>query len=398
MNSSLEVFFTSVLGLGSDWKVDQVEATQDRVVVWLAYQGSGPIYDQSEARYWRHLDTVGVGTFLAARIPRVTGSDGRIRQVDVPWADEYSRYTTSFECQILTHLLANRSQTATARLLGISFSVVHTVMQRAVDRGMLERQKGQHAMRYLSIDEKHYRTAFGKREMVTVLSDPINKRVLDVTPGRSKAAAVAAIAASLTTEEMATVEAVSADMCWSYHAAIEACMPQAQVVLDKFHLSMQLNKAVDQTRMRESRHRDDLKGLRYDLMRSNLPDDRKARIMQLRTALARTAEVWKYKEDFRLIYLFDNRLDAEAYLNTWLDEALREPAGSLNRVATTFKRFKEKILNYFDHPISNALAERFNGKIQQLRVEAKGFKSFRNFRTAVLFFFGSLDLYPHRSV
>lgn len=396
MSQSLEGFFGSVLPLGSDWQVDHVEAGPERVIVWLSYQGAGPIYDQSEARYWRHLDTVGVGTFLAARIPRVRDREGSIRQVAVPWSDEYSRYTTSFERRILDELLSNRSQTATASLLGISFSVVHHVMHRAVERGMFRRSGDNRVIRYLSLDEKHYRTSGNKREMVTVLSDPLHKRVLEVMPGRTKAAAIKAITACLRPEQMPAIEAVSADMCWSYHSAVESTLPQAQVVLDKFHLSIQLNNAVDQTRRRESRHRDDLKGLRFDLMRSDLSDDRKAHILSLRQASARTAEVWKFKEDFRSIYRCRDRAEAAIYLETWLRDALREPAGSLNRVATTFTRFKEKILNYFDHPITNARAERFNGWIQQLRVQAKGFKSFQNFRIAVLFFFGNLDLYPRK--
>lgn len=398
MSDSLHGFFASVLPLGSDWSVERVEASSERVVVWLTYRGAGPIYDQSEARYWRHLDTVGISTFLAARIPRTKDSEGRIRQVEIPWTDEYSRYSSSFERQILTHLLSTQSQSATARLLGITFSVVHRVMDTAVTRGMLRRSEETKEVRYLSLDEKHYRTIGSKREMVTVLSDPLHQRVLEVMPGRTKAAAVAAITASLSPEEMLGVEAVSADMCTSYHAAVEALMPQAQIVLDKFHLSLQLNLAVDLTRRSESKHRDELKGLRFYLLRSDLKPEQQAMIEILRGSALRTAEVWRVKEDFRLMYQCLNRQEAEVYLEAWLRDALSEPAGRLNRVAMTFMRFKDKILNYFDHRITNAAAERFNGKIQQLRVRAKGFKSFKNFRNAVLFFFGNLDLYPHKCV
>jgi len=398
MGYDLKGFFNAVLPLSRDWRVDRVEAGPERVIVWLAYHGPGPIYDQSEVRYWRHLDTVGVGTFLAARIPRITGSDGQIRQVDVPWADEYSRYSTSFECRILDELRANRSQTATARLLGVSFSVVHRVMRRAVDRGMLRRNEAMTVIEYLSLDEKHYRTRGTKREMVTVLSDPLHQRVLEVTPGRTKAAAISAITASLRPEQITQVEAVSTDMCRSYHAAVEAVLPQAKIVLDKFHLSLQLNVAVDLTRRSESRSRDELKGLRFDLLRSGLPPERRAMIERLRESSIRTAEVWRFKEDFRQMYQCLDRQEAEHYFDAWLAEALREPAGRLNHVAVTFRQYRDKILNYFDHRLTNAKAERFNGKIQQLRVEAKGFKSFHNFRTAVLFFFGNLDLYPQKPV
>ena len=182
------------------------------------------------------------------------------------------------------------------------------------------------------------------------------------------------------------------------HLADVGTLDNAKIVLDKFHLSLHLNLAVDLTRRSESRSRDELKGLRFELLRSDLPPERQAVIERLRQSSIRTAEVWRFKEGFRLMYQCLNRQEAELYLDAWLTEALREPAGRLNRVAITFRLYKDKILNYFDHRLTNARAERFNGKIQQLRVEAKGFKSFQNFRTAVLFFFGNLDLYPRKCV
>ncbi len=43
---------------------------------------------------------------------------------------------------------------------------------------------------------------------------------------------------------------------------------------------------------------------------------------------------------------------------------------------------------------SNAMAERLNGKIQEIKLNAKGYRFFENFRAAILFFHGKLCLYP----
>jgi transposase len=40
------------------------------------------------------------------------------------------------------------------------------------------------------------------------------------------------------------------------------------------------------------------------------------------------------------------------------------------------------------------LAESINGRIQQLKTKAHGFKSWFGFRRAILFHLGQLDLYP----
>ncbi len=40
------------------------------------------------------------------------------------------------------------------------------------------------------------------------------------------------------------------------------------------------------------------------------------------------------------------------------------------------------------------MAERLNGKIQEVKVVSRGYRKFKNFRSAILFFHGGLNLYP----
>lgn len=46
---------------------------------------------------------------------------------------------------------------------------------------------------------------------------------------------------------------------------------------------------------------------------------------------------------------------------------------------------------------SNAMAERLNGKIQLLKSIGRGYRKFADFRSAILFFHGKLDLFPLNS-
>ncbi|MBI5677113.1 MAG: transposase, partial [Planctomycetes bacterium] len=46
----------------------------------------------------------------------------------------------------------------------------------------------------------------------------------------------------------------------------------------------------------------------------------------------------------------------------------------------------------------NAVAEGINSKIQQIKSAARGFRNFYNYRTAILFHCGKLNLYPHKSL
>jgi transposase len=45
---------------------------------------------------------------------------------------------------------------------------------------------------------------------------------------------------------------------------------------------------------------------------------------------------------------------------------------------------------------NNARAEGLNGAIQELKTVGRGYRNTANFRIAILFFHGDLDLLPHK--
>jgi transposase len=66
----------------------------------------------------------------------------------------------------------------------------------------------------------------------------------------------------------------------------------------------------------------------------------------------------------------------------------------MKKVAKSLKAHLNGLLTYFTHRITNALTEGFNSKIQAIKADARGFRSFENYRTRILFFCGKLDLAP----
>ena len=63
-------------------------------------------------------------------------------------------------------------------------------------------------------------------------------------------------------------------------------------------------------------------------------------------------------------------------------------------VDNTLKDHLYGLLAWFDTRINNALTEGFNTTIQALKATAKGYRNFENFRTAILFYCGKLDMRP----
>ena len=52
------------------------------------------------------------------------------------------------------------------------------------------------------------------------------------------------------------------------------------------------------------------------------------------------------------------------------------------------------MLTYFEHWITNATSEGLNSKIQTIKKRAYWFRNKENFKTAIYFHCGGLDLYP----
>jgi len=51
------------------------------------------------------------------------------------------------------------------------------------------------------------------------------------------------------------------------------------------------------------------------------------------------------------------------------------------------------VINALISNLNNAMAERLNGKIQEIKLVGRGYGKFESFRNAILFFHGGLQLY-----
>ena len=66
----------------------------------------------------------------------------------------------------------------------------------------------------------------------------------------------------------------------------------------------------------------------------------------------------------------------------------------MNKVVNMFKNHLIGVTNALINTFTNAMAERLNGKIQEIKIAGRGYRKFENFRSAILFFHGGLNLYP----
>src|SRR6202048_4453506 len=100
------------------------------------------------------------------------------------------------------------------------------------------------------------------------------------------------------------------------------------------------------------------------------------------------------KESFAGFWQQEGRWHAQGYFSKWYSRARRSRLEPVKKVAKSLKNHLDGLLNYFIHPITNAVTEGLNSRIQEIKANARGFRSFDNYRTRILFFCGKLNFFP----
>ncbi len=404
--------YQMLLGLTAPWEVSAVNitpASTDRplgeIAVEVAWRSQTPLgcpvcgqaaprYD-SRPRRWRHLNTMQWKTFITADIPRVNCPKCGVKQVRVAWAEDGSRFTELFEAFTIQVLKAVRSKVQAQWLTALSWDQVDRIMERAVSRGLDRRSL--EGLTYVGLDEK----SFGKgHDYVSVLHDVGERRVLDVVPERTREAADA-LWATVPPAQAQGVAAVAMDMWEPYLEATREAAPQALIVHDKFHCAKELNKAVDLVRRREHRDlraqgRETLTKTKYLWLKNprNWTERQRESFESLRLDTLKVGRAWAIKEAFAEFWNYHYAGSARKFFDRWYFWATHSRLLPIINAAKTLKRHLPGLLAYTKHRITNAVAEGTNGKIQLLKANARGYRNFAQYRIAILFHCGGLDLYP----
>jgi len=405
---TLSKHYSELLGLAEGWIVEQVDLSLERNCVEIRLKRdpavsvvcpecgeSCSIADHAPERTWRHLDTMQFETRLVATLPRAKCANCGVKTVSVPWSEKYSRFTLMFEAFAVRVIQAAGSLQAAAGLLRLDWSSVQRIMERAVERGLNRRLLEDVAC--VGIDEK----SFGRgQDYISVMTDPDEGRVLEVSEGRDEAAADL-LWAVFSDEERDSIRAVSMDMWKAYENSAENNAPNAEIVHDRYHISAHLNKAVDQVRRAEHKALmatgdETLKGSRrlWLYNEENLSDDARHDFQSLRDAELKTSRAWALKEQFRWFWDYSYASNASKFFDAWYAWASRSRLTPIKKVARMLKKRLPRILTYFRHRITNATSEGLNSRIQSIKASARGFRVFKNYRIRILFYCGKLDLMP----
>ena len=169
------------------------------------------------------------------------------------------------------------------------------------------------------------------------------------------------------------------------------CLPQAKVVVDKFHLIRHINGALDKVRSRlqggnRRGKRGDLFKSRYTLLKGaeRLANWERARLNQLFYRYPELKKAWVLKESFRAWYRETDRSRAEARLGLLEERIEGDSLAEFKELLHTLTNWREETLNYFDYRITNGFVEVKNNRIKTIKRMAYGYRNMDNFRLRIL--------------
>jgi transposase len=405
------IFYKDILGVQAPWMITAVtkDEASRKVTIGIKHDPEKtltcPICGQStklydhRVRVLRYLDTCQYETFLEVYVPRIKCKKDGVQQIQIPFAEKHSRFTSRFERAIIIWLQDCPISTV-AENFNLSWDEVDGIMQRAVKRG-LARRKCQ-SVKNIGVDE----TSFQKRhEYVTVILDKDGDRVIDVLDDR-KAETLETWLKTQKNSDLSGLESISMDMWDPYIKAVREAIPGAEkkIVFDRFHVSKHVNEALDKVRRREHNifmkeaGESPLSKSRFQwLINSNRTDNRSGKrktFLSLSRLNLETARAWRIKETANSLWDYVYmKVAEEAWkkLLRWIS-LCRIP--EMIKVGQTIRNYFWGILNAIRLHETNGMVEAKNNRIQRIKRTACGFRNRNRFKNAILFHLGNLDLFP----
>ncbi len=362
----------------------------------LGIKGHFKAYDTTE-KTWRHLNFFQYQCYLHAWIPRVDLGNGKIRQVQAPWEGHAPGFTLLFEALIL-ELVKVMPVHNVCQLLNVYDNKLWKMIKAYTNKARAEEDYS--GVTVIGLDETSVRK---NHVYVSLFVDIEEKRTIFVTEGKDHTV-IQTFVSDLVAHggQPDNIEQVSCDMSPAFIKGVEANLPNASVVFDRFHVSKVINEAVDKVRKAEVEKNPILKGSKYIFLknRENLTVYQKQRLDGIRLSglNLKTMKALNIREAFQQIYQAPTSEMFDKLLRKWYFWATHSRITPIKEAAYTIQRHWEGIVNWFDYKISNGILEGFNSIFQAAKAKARGYRRYDTIKAIIYLLTGKLDfskINPH---
>ena len=237
--------------------------------------------------------------------------------------------------------------------------------------------------RMLGIDEVKVIGAY--RAMITNVE---HNTIFDIRPSRTKAELLPYFR-NLRNKD--AVEWITMDMYNSYRLIIREALPQARIVVDRFHIQRMGNNALEKVRKQirkelSTRQRLKLKDDRFVLLSKqvDLDDDEIGLMLEWFRQYPLLGEAHALKEGFAAIWDQPSRADAELLYAKWRANIPAELTATFKELTTAMNNWHDEIFAYFEQRITNAYTESVNKLTKDMNRIGRGY-SFEVLRARMLY-------------
>ena len=305
------------------------------------------------------------------------------------FAGKYQRFTHQVTLRIMELLLRRNSAKDIAALTRTSVS------------GVLRCLKHMPTMRPsrlpLAISFDEFKGNVNGEKFQCIVTDPLAHRVFDILPNRTVAGIQDYLKAFPNRD---AVKYVVMDMNKGFRDVARTFLPNAKIIIDRFHVVRYCTWALDNVRRAFQKHLPDsqrkyFKRSRYLLLahRKKLSEEDRLALDVLLRFSDKLAQAYALKEQFYSFMDAPNRETAEQRLELFLDACDKLMLPEFDDCRKMLKNWRPYILNAFDIPLSNGFTEGCNNAIKILKRVAFGFRNFHFFRARIL-----LSLLPHPNI
>jgi transposase len=301
--------------------------------------------------------------------------DGPTTTQRCAWYDPNRPHTTAFAQDVLKRLIHSTVADVSRQLL-LGVKAVEGILDHrlapAVDWTAFA------ALETMGIDEVALLKGQGHYVAVVWAHDAAGGHVLAVLPDRLQST-VQAFLETIPDALKATVRRVCIDMWPGYARAVATALPQARLVVDRFHVAVQYREAVDELRKQEVRRLNMDRPANRTLPTADWRPLLRREWLSLTPAQqGRLVELFEQTPTLASAYLLQNlltalfdctpdRATAQTRLQRWTEQVQASGLHCFDKFLNTLHNWREGILNYFEGRHTSGFVEGLNNKLKLLK-------------------------------
>ena len=365
---------------------------------WLVCSRCGKhckCYDTLSPRWFEFVPLWGIPVFFVYAMRRVNCSMCGIVVETVPWAEGNQHLTTTY-----AWFLARWAKRMSWKEVAIAFKTtwdhVFQAVEQAVNWGRCHRDLS--GITAIGVDEVQWHR--GHKYLTVVYQiDQACKRLLWVGLDRTEKT-LEDFFTAFGRERTKALKFICSDMWKPYLTIIAKMADAAMHLLDRYHITAKMNKALDEVRASEAKDlkakglEPVLKHSRWCLLKrpENLTEKQDTTLAELLKYNLKSVRAYLLKEEFHFFWEYTSSAWAEKFMDAWCKKVMRSRIDPMMKIAQMLRTHKPLILNWFKarDAISLGAVEGLNNKEKLVTRKSYGFRTFKAIEIALYHTLGAL--------